>query len=369
MRGVRRAAGNQAVSIVLSLLFAALVAGPSAGGEVAYPSVTPDYRLEFPRDEGSHPQFRTEWWYVTGWLESESREPLGFQVTFFRTRPGTQEDNPSRFAAKQVLFAHAALSDPGVGRLLHGERSARAGFGLAQAQEGVLDVAIDDWSLRAGARDSYRAIAIAEGFSFDLSLKSLHVPMLNGRAGVSHKSADPVHASYYYSQPQLQVNGTVTIGKRPMRVTGTAWLDHEWSTMFIDAATQGWDWLGMNGDDGSALMVSRMRTADAKQHWAFATWRSAAGETTTFAPDAIEWLPGRSWRSPRTGIDYPVEWTVKVGGRTLQLRPLMNDQESDSRGSTGTIYWEGATRVFDEHNRPLGRGYLELTGYGERLRL
>jgi predicted secreted hydrolase len=252
---------------------------------------------------------------------------------------------------------------------LHGERSARAGFGLAEAREGGLDVAIDDWSLRAKAANSYRAMAVADGFSLDLQFESVGAPMLNGREGFSQKSPDPARASYYYSQPHLQVNGRVVIGKRAIRVTGTAWLDHEWSTEPLDPAARGWDWLGVNCHDGGALMVSRIRTSDAKQHWAFATWRSPEGTVTTFSPGAIEWLPGRSWSSPRTGIDYPVEWTVKVGGRALLLRPLMDDQESDSRGSTGTIYWEGATRVFDEQNRQLGRGYLELTGYGERLRL
>src|SRR6187200_1487922 len=150
----------------------ALLALP-ARSDVRYPDVQPGTTLTFPADEGAHPQFRTEWWYVTGWLEREQGEPLGFQITFFRTRPGTQEDNPSRFAAKQVLFAHAALSDPQVGRLLHGERSARAGFGLAEAREGVLDVAIDEWSLRADAANAYRAKAIADGFSFDLRLEAV----------------------------------------------------------------------------------------------------------------------------------------------------------------------------------------------------
>jgi len=336
----------------------------------AYPTVTPGLQIAFPRDDGSHPQFRTEWWYVTGWLERPSGEPLGFQLTFFRTRPGTQEDNPSRFAAKQVLFAHAAISNPEAGKLLRGERSARAGFGLAFANEVNLDVAIDDWSLRAESERTYRARVVSGEFAIDLRLLATQPPLLNGRDGYSQKGSDPRSASYYYSRPHLQASGRVAIGKDSFAVHGEAWLDHEWSTSFLDDQTVGWDWLGVNLDDGGALMVSRMRGSQMEQRWAFATMRSGAnGPTQTFSSADIEWLPGRKWRSPRTGIEYPVEWSVRVGNRTLRLSPLMDDQENDTRNSTGTIYWEGAAHLLDEHNRQLGRGYLELTGYGANLKL
>src|SRR4051812_86932 len=202
------------------LLLACAIVCCAASGDVLYPAVTPDYRIQFPQDEGAHPQFRTEWWYVTGWLERESGEPIGFQITFFRTRPGTQEDNPSRFAAKQVLFAHAAVSDPGRGRLLLGERSARAGFGLAQAKEGVLDVAIDDWSIRGTSATSYRATAVAAEFSMDLSFSTTQSPVLNGKEGFSQKSPELSNASHYYSIPQLAVSGELTIGQQHIKVTG-----------------------------------------------------------------------------------------------------------------------------------------------------
>ncbi|MFL6576885.1 MAG: lipocalin-like domain-containing protein [Povalibacter sp.] len=337
---------------------------------MSYPPVTPEHRIELPGDEGAHPEFRTEWWYVTGWLERTSGEPLGFQITFFRTRPGTQEENPSKFAARQVLFAHAALSDPRRGRLLLGERAARAGFGLAEAAEGSLDVAIDDWSLRTIGEQRYQAVASASEFGLDLSLQVRQPPLLNGKSGFSQKSPDAANASYYYSVPQLQVSGTVVVGEERVAVTGTAWLDHEWSTAFLDPRAQGWDWIGLNLDDGGALMASRIRRADGTALWSFASLReSSDAATQTFEGDAITWTPGRSWRSVRTGITYPVEWTVQVGGRNIRLVPLMDDQESDTRSSTGTIYWEGAVRALDEHNQAIGHGYLELTGYGARLKM
>lgn len=367
MRVMRRA-----TAAVLALFL--VVSFADAAG-VSYPDVVPGYRIEFPRDEGSHPEFRTEWWYVTGWLENEAGSPVGFQVTFFRTRPGVDESNPSRFAAKQVLFAHAALSDPKTEKLLRGERAARAGFGLATAMQGSLDVSIDDWSLRQGAGDSdassgtlYRTSVKAEGFSLQLDLQTTQPPLLQGSDGFSRKGPDPLAASYYYSLPQLQTTGRITIGKHEHKVRGVAWLDHEWSTLYMDPQAQGWDWLGANLDDGSALMVFRMRTPNGGQRWAAATWTSATDRSVrTFSPADVQWSALRRWRSPRTGIEYPVEWNIRIGERTIRLQPLMDDQENDTRGSTGTIYWEGAVRAFDERNQPLGRGYLELTGYGKRV--
>jgi predicted secreted hydrolase len=348
----------------------AVLMSVAVAADVVYPEVAPGYEIVFPRDEGSHPSFRTEWWYVTGWLETPQGDPLGFQVTFFRTRPGTQEDNPSRFAAKQVLFAHAALSDPRRGKLLRGERAAREGFELAYARPERLDVAIEDWSLQRvePSADIYRAVVDAAGFSFDLKLRATSPPLLNGRRGFSQKAPDARTASYYYSLPGLQVEGSLHTAAGTQQVRGHAWLDHEWSTTFLDAQTQGWDWTAINLDDGSALMVSRMRDAQSAQRWAFASHRKArSSEVRTFAPQDISWQPLRRWRSPRTGIEYPVEWQVRIGERRLRLRPLMDDQESDTRASTGTIYWEGAVTAFDEEDRAIGRGYLELTGYGQRL--
>ena len=360
----------RAALAVLILLLPALTWPQADGSSVSYPEVVPGYSMAFPRDEGSHPQYRTEWWYVTGWLQDQSGAPLGFQVTFFRSRPGVDEANPSRFAAKQVLFAHAAVSDPRVGKLLRDERAARAGFGLATAHEGRLDVSIDDWSLRKDGEGEavYRAQVAAQGFALQLDLRATQPPLLQGRQGFSQKGPDPLSSSYYYSLPQLHVSGQVVIGKQRHTVRGVAWLDHEWSSSIMDARAQGWDWLGANLDDGGALMAFRMRTASGERHWAAATWVDAAGRQT-FAPAQVEWSMLRRWRSPRTGIDYPLEWRVRIGERTIHLRPLMDDQENDARDSTGTIYWEGAVQVLDERDGPLGRGYLELTGYGKRVRL
>jgi predicted secreted hydrolase len=354
--------------VIVLLVVACAVFGSGVSAEVVFPNVVPGYRIELPRDEGSHPQFKTEWWYVTGWLENESGAPLGFQLTFFRSRTGIDDDNPSRFALRQALFAHLSVSDPKRGKLLHHEKSARPGFGLADATEGSLDVYIDDWRLRREG-DVYHAAGAADGLKLDLRLQPQSPPLLQGDQGFSQKGPQPNLASYYYSLPQLAVTGRVTLDGREQTVRGRAWLDHEWLGAIVDQRARGWDWVGLNLDDGGAAMMFQMRDDQAGELWAAATWRPGGGEAIKYKPQDVTWKSLRYWRSPRTGIRYPVELQVTVGERVVTLRPLMDDQENDARGSTGTIYWEGAVRAFDEQNRQVGRGYLELTGYGEKIRL
>lgn len=358
-----------AIALVASVLHSEPALAASA---VEYPTVVPGYEITFPRDEGAHPEYRTEWWYVTGWLETAQGDSFGFQITFFRVRPGVDEENPSRFASRQLLFAHAAVTDRKRGLLLRDETAARVGFGLAEAKEGALDVHIDDWRLRRDA-DRITVELKAREFSLDLEFLATQPPLLHGAQGFSRKGPDPVHASYYYSLPQLATSGSLTINGREQDVRGRAWLDHEWMNTIMDDQAQGWDWVGLNLNDGGALMSLQMRNTAGREHWAFGTFRAgSSGDTSreqeVYSPEEIEWTPLRMWRSPRTGVIYPIEWRVKVGERTITLKPLMDDQENDARGSTGTLYWEGAVRAFDDRGRQIGRGYLELTGYGTKLR-
>lgn len=334
-----------------------------------FPPVMAGRVFEFPRDHGSHPQFKTEWWYVTGTVTDEAGESLGFQVTFFRQRTRLGQENPSRFVAEQMLFAHAAVSERQHGQLRRADKVARAGFGLAEAHEGGMNVYIDDWRLHALPQERvYRTQVKGADFSFDLQLRETQSPLLHGDAGYSRRGPDPLEASYYYSLPHLGVSGRVWIDGRERSVTGTAWLDREWHSEIMTPAMQGWDWIGIQLEHGGALMAFHMRNTQGGTHWSTATLRSSPSAAPEFfGPEAIEWIPQRFWRSPRTGVEYPVEWVVKLGARTLRIVPSMDDQENDTRGSTGTIYWEGVVRVLDEVGQTIGQGYLELTGYGARL--
>ncbi|MBX3694418.1 MAG: hypothetical protein KF790_04530 [Steroidobacteraceae bacterium] len=344
---------------------AAPVPGGSLPGEPQ--AVVPGYVMAFPRDHGSHPAFRTEWWYATGWLRTPAGEDLGFQITFFRSLQPAAARNPSAFAPHQILIAHAAISDPSRGRLWKDERIARAGFGLAEAREGDAAVWIDDWRL-AHPGEVFEVRAPAQDFALELSLRERQPPLLNGEAGFSRKGATPLAASYYYSLPQLEVSGHVVREGRRVAVNGAAWLDHEWSSEPLEPGAVGWDWVSVNLGDGGALMAFRIRDAQGDVRWAGGTLRTGEGGTRHFGPDEIAFTPARRWRSPRTAVEYPVQWDVRAGELAIRLEPLMDDQESDTRRSTGAIYWEGAVRAYDG-DREVGRGYLELTGYGEALTL
>jgi predicted secreted hydrolase len=365
--GVSVSAGIAVSAAAVAASAPPAAASASASASPSYAPVTADRPLMFPSDYGSHPQFRTEWWYVTGWLTTKHGEPLGFQVTFFRTKPEIDENNPSAFAPHQLLIAHCAISDPKRGRLWQDQRIRRAGLGLAEAAMGDTHVWIDNWSLKRDAT-AYTAKIDAEDFSLDLSLSETQAVLLNGDSGVSHKGPSPKAASYYYSLPHLRVAGTINRQGNADRVTGEAWFDHEWSSEYLDNEAVGWDWIGINLDDGSALMAFRIRGSQGETRWAGGTLRSRNGQVQTLQPADVEFRAGRQWISPRTGIKYPVQWRVRAGPREFDFEPLLDDQENDTRLSTGAIYWEGAVQAYEQH-KLVGRGYLELTGLGERLRL
>jgi len=361
-------AGVLALACVIGCLaLGAALRARAAAPAGSYAAVTPDRQIAFPADYGSHPEFRTEWWYITGWLTTARGESLGFQVTFFRTRPALGGDNPSGFTPHQLLVAHCAISDPALGHLWQDQRIRRAGLGLAEAKTGDTDVWIDDWRLER-RNATYHTQVAADEFALDLDFRPTQPPMLNGQSGVSQKGPNSSSASYYYSIPHLAVGGTVTRAGRPAAVTGEAWLDHEWSSEYLDSEAVGWDWIGIDLDDGGALMAFRIRDAAGSARWAGGTYRGADGRVQALAAQDVGFTPGRSWISPRTGIHYPVDWHVRAGSRDYELRPLLDDQENDTRMSTGAIYWEGAVRAFAA-GTPVGRGYLELTGYGDKLTL
>jgi predicted secreted hydrolase len=345
---------------------ALLGARDAIAGAVDYPGVRPGTPLAFPRDHGSHPAYRTEWWYVTGWVRDTRGRELGVQVTFFRNRPGVAEHNPSAFAPRQLVFAHAAIADPEHGRLQHDQRASRAMLDLAGAKEATTQAWIGDWSLSLDGT-TYRTRIAARGFALDLAFAATQDVLLQGEAGYSRKGPLPQQASWYYSRPQLAIRGTLTTLSRRERVEGRAWLDHEWSSEVMAPGAVGWDWIGINLDDGGALMAFRMRDRDGRTLWAGGARRSAAG-IAVFAPQDVRFVPGRRWTSPHTGYVYPVEFVVHAGGADYALTPLMDDQELDSRITTGTVYWEGAVRA-QSGGLAAGRGYLELTGYGAPLRI
>ena len=344
-----------------------------------FAAVTPDTRLSFPRDHGAHPDFRIEWWYLTGWMEttlSDARASIGLQITFFRVATGWQRDHTSRFAAQQLMFAHAAIAVPGRGRLIKAERAARMGLGMAQAHENDTALRIGHWQLVRDSADRYRARISDAALSVSIDFQAQRPPLLQGAAGFSQKGPQPAQASFYYSRPWLAAQGEIAwadpdrtrLVPRPVR--GHAWFDHEWSSELLDAQAQGWDWVGLHLADGSALTAFQVRSADGRALWQYARWVDAEQREIGASGDsgAVIFEPLRRWRSPRSGASWPVAQRLRIGGRVIELQPMFDDQELETRGSTGITYWEGAVTV-TEAGRMIGRGYLELTGYAQAMRI
>ena len=326
--------------------------------------------LAFPRDRGSHPDFRTEWWYITGHAVSRAADlrSFGFQLTFFRSRVEGTQAMASKFAARQLIFAHAAITDVQGKKLWHDQRIARAGFEVASAGEQDMDVKLRDWSLKAdGAR--YSADLPATDFALRLQFEETQSVLLQGRQGLSRKGPEEKQASYYYSQPQLSTSGSLQVKERTFTLTGKAWLDHEWSNEYLHPSAVGWDWIGMNLDDGSALTAFRLRDKEGNAVWTGGSFRSAQGELRTFNPGEVLFESGRTWKSPLTQITYPVQWVVRTPAQSYTVKAVIDNQELDSRGSTSAIYWEGLSELMDGQGRRVGRGYLEMTGYGQALRM
>ncbi len=365
--------------------------GPAAAAATDTPDPVRRGRpLVFPRDHGAHPGARIEWWYATGWLQAGVSAPaaepvgnqglLGFQLTFFRSRTDLAQDNPSRFAARQLLFAHAALTllDPAPGRHLHTQRMARwNGRPDAGARQ---NAALDDaqlqlgpWSLRRSGtpeQTQWAAELPATDFSLSLQLLRRQRLLLQGDSGFSSNGPEDSQASHYYREPQLQARGRVRLGSSDVNAQGRARLDHEWSDEILHPEAVGWDWVGFNLFDGSALTAFQLRRRDGSALWAGGGFRPPqAAAPQVFSPGQVQFSAERWWTSPATGARYPVQWRLLHPAGTHTVRALLDPQELDGRNGTGTVYWEGLSELLDTQGRRVGLGYLEMTGYSGRLQL
>jgi predicted secreted hydrolase len=353
-----------------------LLAGLSTAAGV---SALPARQLKFPRDFGAHKDYQTEWWYITGHATTAGRL-FGFQLTFFRSRVDATQGLASRLAAKQLIFAHAAVTDVLGKRLWHDQRIARSSgateLDLASASESDTAIVLRDWSLQHEP-GGYRAHIAASDFQLELQFRERQPVLLQGQQGLSRKGPDASQASYYYSQPQLGVGGVITLKGQPFKLdasaTHAAWLDHEWSEAPLHPDAAGWDWIGMNLFDGSALTAFQLRDRRGGALWDGGSFR-AGGTRVKDAPyifsrGEVLFRPLRRWKSPLSQATYPVEWIVRTPADFYTVKAIIDNQELDSRASTGGIYWEGLSDLFDSQGRHVGRGYLEMTGYAGALQI
>ena len=330
--------------------------------------------LTFPTDFGAHDDFRTEWWYYTGNLQTTDGRHFGFELTIFRVGlvpPTVEFPSDSRWYHHSAYFAHFALSDVAAERFYAFERYSRPGPGLAGAQAEPYRVWIEDWNITARSPGVYHLQASEEGISLDLTLTDEIGVILHGESGYSRKGENPSNASYYYSQPRLRAEGMVQMEEKSYPVNGLGWKDHEFSSGALDKNQIGWDWFSLQFEDGSALMLFQLRERGGGISAASSgTFISPDGKTQMVQTSDFEITVLDEWRSPHTQGVYPASWQIRLEGPEcmLDVHPWMADQEIHFPTVT---YWEGAVR-FEGSCRGdtvSGNGYVELTGYAGNLPL
>ncbi len=327
--------------------------------------------IELPRDHGAHPEVQTEWWYLTANLTDGDGRRYGVQVTFFRSGidPATPQPDDSPLRARQAIAAHLAVVEVEPGRFRHAERVRRVDGGFAGFEIEDLRVWLGDWELSRQSDDTLLAAASDRdtGVAVRLEYQPVKPLVRQGVEGYSQKGADPGNASAYLSWTRLDVSGVLTLDGREVAVTGSGWFDHEWGTSQLGEGIAGWDWFSLRLDDGSELMVYRLRREDGSpDRFSSGTFVAADGASKPLKVDQVDLEPTGTWTSPATGGVYPSGWRIRVPSENLDLvvTPPVRDCELDSRASTGVVYWEGPVRVSGTHS---GEGYAELTGYAGSL--
>jgi predicted secreted hydrolase len=338
---------------------------------------------QFPRDHGAHPDQRVEWWYLTGHLSSPARagsserpHRYGFQVTFFRFGLASDRfpqdvriSDPSKWRSKQIFMAHMAITDFGNAVHRSAERTSRGALGLASAATDDADVDVLGWRLRreartAGGGERWLVDVASEVGSLSLTLDPAKPLVFPGVNGYSVKGDAPGQASAYYSITRLRARGQLSLSGGQELVEGSAWLDREWSSGTMGPRQSGWDWLAIQFDNATELMLYRIRQDDGGTDPASAgLFVDARGRTITLGVDDISWRPERWWTEPSSGARYPIAWQIAVAktGHQLQVEAALDDQLMRH----SVRYWEGAVRVTGrrEQRNLTGSGYLELVGY------
>ncbi len=333
-----------------------------------YKQALPGYHYEFPRDHFDHPEYQTEWWYYTGNVRSADGRRFGFELTFFRqgvARDATARDpNQSTWRIHDVFMAHFALSDLGGHQFYHDERIHRAGPGIAGVDDKTGMIWNGNWQVQLG--NSRQVLhGVDEKFAIDLELAPAKAPVIQGRDGVSRKAAGPGHASHYISFTRLVTSGTIQCEGNTYRVEGSSWMDHEFFTG-MDATESGWDWVSLQFDDRSEVMLYRMRHKDGSvDPYSSGSYVDAQGRCTFLSSNDFTMAPGsESWTSPRTKGVYPIRWHVTIPTLGIDAKistPLPNQEMA----GLGPSYWEGAIDVEGKRGTTelRGVGYLEMTGY------
>lgn len=328
------------------------------------------YDWQFPRDHGAHPAFQTEWWYFTGNLKAEDGRHFGYEFTIFRRaiRPPAQT-NSTEWHSDQIYMGHFTVTDVQSNAFYEQQRLSRDGAGLAGAELAPqVQIWLENWQLTAldeNARQ-WRLTADAGGYAIDVQLEPVKRVVFQGDNGLSPKSGEEGNASYYYSMTRLMTEGTLRIDEEQYQVSGSSWMDHEFSTNALSDDAVGWDWFGLQFDDNREMMLGLIRSKDGGTlPYTSGVLVREDGAPLFLATDDYTITATGSWQSPHTGAVYPAGWEITINHPEIQLQftvtPLVADQELTQGG---IIYWEGAVSISGDVS---GYGYVELTGYTESI--
>ncbi len=328
----------------------------------------PGYRYEFPRDHLAHPEFQTEWWYFTGNLRDDRSASFGYELTFFRQAREAGGDPQNPWHTGQLYLAHFALADVASRQFLHRERLNRQGPGLAGTDTVAGRVWNGNWEAKLAGGHDWQLRATDQEFAIKLDLQSAKQPVLHGENGVHQKAAEAGRASHYISLTRLETTGSLSVNGRSVPVRGLSWMDHEFFTSQMAGDQVGWDWFSIQLDDGTELMIYRLRRRDGSiEPLSGGSFVHSDGRWERLQLRDFTLRPLDTWASPRTGGVYPTSWDIVVPRLDLSLtaRPMLSHQELVSERRLGPSYWEGLMEYQgSRRGKPLsGRGYLELTGY------
>ncbi len=330
-----------------------------------YEQALPGYRYEFPRDHFNHPEYQTEWWYYTGNVKAADGHRFGFELTFFR-QAMARGASASAWQMNDLYMAHLALSDVTGKRFYHDERINRAGPGLAGVDAGTGTIWNGNWQVTLGKeQQTLRGVDGEFGMAFDL--KPAKPPVIHGREGVSQKAEGAGHASHYISFTRLQTSGSIELDGKTYQVQGTSWMDHEFFSESLDATESGWDWLSLQMDDNTELMLYRLRHKDGSvDPYSSGSFIDAQGKRVFLSVKDFTMTPeGATWTSAQTKGTYPIAWRVEVPSLGLDVKVTTPLEDQELSTSVGPSYWEGAIDIAGQREGKTlrGVGYLEMTGY------
>jgi predicted secreted hydrolase len=332
----------------------------------------PGWQFEFPGDHRAHRDFKTEWWYFTGNVFDAEGNRLGYELTFFRhgiTPVAGRDPNASRFIVDDLKFAHFAITDVAKGQFHFEQKTSRGAFGEAGFDDAKRLAWIENWTLSMDGDGAFELAASSEAGTIRLQLRATKPAVIHGENGLSVKAAGGTSASHYYSLPRLETWGEIVVGGRARVVRGESWFDHEWSSSQLGRGEVGWDWICVQWDDGSELMLYRMRLENGQvEPSSSGTWIAPDGTTAHLSVSDFQMTPVSTWKSKTNGAQYPIGWRIALPKQRAEftVHAALEDQELKLGPIT---YWEGAIDAAGtrEGKSIKGRGYLELTGYAGSL--